>query len=208
MSKTHNPTGDLEVPKQIARFVNKCPRLLPGESEMHYWDAFDLLMEDMVPATNTEWLVLADVAELFWDIQRYRAWKGAILAVSRRAALESALQQTHFVSAAPNSPDMRIIISKQEAEQWRTDPEKRGVLEARLKEHGYDEETLNAGALLEAQVPLAAIERFLSSARAQLNAMLKEVYVRREFAERARKAFDERLQAVVRSPKPKQIEAN
>jgi hypothetical protein len=39
--------------------------------------------------------------------------------------------------------------------------------------------------------------------------MLKEVYVRREFADRARKALNERLQAaVVQAPKPKQIEAN
>jgi hypothetical protein len=74
-----NP-GNLEVPKNIAPFVNKHPRLLPGELEMDYWALFDVLMEDIVPATNIEWLVLADVAELFWDIKRYKAWKGAILA--------------------------------------------------------------------------------------------------------------------------------
>ena len=42
-------------------------------------------------------------------------------------------------------------------------------------------------------MPLAVIDRFLSSARAQLNTTLKEIGVRREFADRARKAFNERL---------------
>jgi hypothetical protein len=95
-----------------------------------------------------------------------------------------------------------------EAEEWRTNPEKRKILDERLLEHGYDEETINAGALIEAQVPLATIERFLSSARGQFNAMLKEVSVRREFADRARKAFDKRLRPVAQAPKPTQIGPN
>lgn len=207
MGAIQNP-GDLEVPKAIAPFVNKCPRLLPGETEKDYWALFDLLMEEMVPATNSEWLVLADVVGLFWEIRRYVAWKGAILAVSRTSAIESALQQTHPGIVVPGTMPQLIIIARQEAEQWRTDPQKRLVLEARLAAHGYDEETLNAGALIEALVPLATIDRFLSSARGQLNSMLKEVYVRREFADRARKALAERLQATVSSPEPKKIGLN
>jgi hypothetical protein len=116
MNATHNPGRDLEIPKEIAPFVTKCPKMLPGESEMDYWALFDLLMEDMVPATNTEWLVLDDVARLLWDIRRFNDWKGAILAVNRVAALESALQQTHFASVAPGTADMRIIISRQSEE--------------------------------------------------------------------------------------------
>lgn len=127
---------------------------------------------------------------------------------SRQGALEAALQVTHTSSFIPKTLPTRIIISRKEAEQWRTDPEKRRELEARLAGRGYDEETLNAGALMEALVPLATIDRFLSSARGQLNAMLKEVYVRREFADRARKALNERVQAAVQAPKLKQIQSN
>src|SRR5258708_24478295 len=81
MDKSRRP-GDLEVPKKIAPFVDKCPRLMPGESEMQYGALFDLLTEDMIPATNMEWLVLADITGLFWEIRRYNAWKNAILAVT------------------------------------------------------------------------------------------------------------------------------
>jgi hypothetical protein len=55
---------------------------------------------------------------------------------------------------------------------------------------------------------LATIDRFLSSARGQLNTTLKEIGVRREFADRARKAFDERLKLTVEVPKLKQIGPN
>jgi hypothetical protein len=207
MSATPKSAGDLEVPKAIAPYVTKCPPLLPGEDEKHYWGVFDLMMEDMVPVTNADWFVLADVVGLVWEIQRYNPWKGAILNIYRRSALETALRDTHRSHAIVGDAPMLISIARKEAEEWRTDPEKREVLNARLAEHGYNEMALNAGALLEALVPLATIDRFLSSARGQLNAMLKGVYVRREFAERARKAFDERLKAMESAPKPKQIEA-
>jgi hypothetical protein len=57
-------------------------------------------------------------------------------------------------------------------------------------------------------VPLATIDRFLSSARSQLNAMLKGVHVRREFVDRASKALREQMQANSQAPKPKQIDAH
>jgi hypothetical protein len=207
MSKAYNPDGNFQVPKAIASYLSKCPRLLPGEIEVDYWGLRDLITEDLCPATNTEWFVLADVTGLCWEIQRYTRWKDAILAVHRAAALESALQRTHFASAAPNNLPMRIIISRQEAEQWRTDPEQRDVINARLAAHGYDEETLNAGALVEALIPLAAIERLVASARSQLNTMLKGVYVRREFSDRARNALDKQLKLSAAVAAPGQIAA-
>jgi hypothetical protein len=210
MNKNPDPGKDMEIPKSIEPFVAKCPPLLPGESDMQYYALFDMLMEEIRPDSTTEWLALADIAGLCWDVGRYRDWKGAILNIYRRSALETALRDTHR-SSGQGFSDAPVLfgIAKKEAEEWRTDPEKRKALETRLAEHGYDEVALNAGALLEALVPLATIDRFLSSARGQLNAMLKEVYVRREFADRARKALNERLQAaVVQAPKPKQIEAN
>jgi hypothetical protein len=82
------------------------------------------------------------------------------------------------------------------------------VLKARLAENGYDEEALNAGAFQAALEPLSNIERFQSSARRQLNTMLKEFYVRREFADRAREAFNEHLKAMASAPILKQIGSN
>jgi len=199
-----NSDKDMEVPKDIAPFVAKCPPLLPGESEAQYYSLFDMMMEEIRPDA-TEWLALADIVGLCWDVVRYRAWKGALLNIHRLYALERALRDTRLSRGAGlGEAPVLIGIARKEAEEWRTDPEKRKVLEARLAEYGYDEVALNAGALLEALVPIAAIERFLASARSQLNGMLKELCMRREFADRARKALNERLQPAAH----KQIEAH
>ena len=164
---------------------------------------FDIMADEIAPTTRMEWFALADVVDLLWDIMRLRLWKNAILTVSHRDALLTVLARTHPYYV-PNRPP-KISMAGQEAE-WRTNPAKRAVLEARIAEAGYDAAALNAQAFVEAQVPLATIDRFLSSARAQLNATLKEIGVRRESADRARKAFDERLKLTV--AKPAQIGPN
>jgi hypothetical protein len=179
---------------------------LPDELEEDYYQLFEMMADEIVPTTNLEWFAVDTIVDLLWDISRLRLWKNAILFVSRHAALETALLRTH-PSTLPIGP-YRIKISREEAQEWRTKPEKRAALEARLAEAGYDADALNAGAFIEAQVPLATIDRFLCSARGQLNATLKEIGVRREFAERARKAFDERLKLTVEVSKPAQIGPN
>jgi hypothetical protein len=203
-----NPTKDMEVPKNIAPFVAKCPPLLPGESVAEYEALFDLLMDEIRPGTPTEWFALADIAALCWDVACYRNWKGSILNIYRRSAVETALRDTHRSHAVIGNVPALYAIARTEAEEWRTDPGKRQILDARLVAHGYDEVALNAGSLLEAVEPLSKIDRFLSSARTQLNAMLKEICVRREFAERARKALNERLKLPVEVPELKQIAAS
>ena len=134
MSKTHNPGGDMEVPKDIAQFVAKCPPLLPGETEQKYYELFDLLMEEIRPGTTTEWLALADIVALYWDVMRYQAWKGAILNIYSRDALETALRVTHRHYPTAGDAPALIVMARKEAEEWRTDPAKREVLKARLVE--------------------------------------------------------------------------
>src|SRR6266849_2410869 len=202
-SNTMNNAPTLEkewkIPREMVAFVAKCPRLLPGESEDSYRKLFVMMVDEIEPQTASEYLVAADIVGLFWEIRRYRAWKDVILSLHRRHALETALRVTnhHQVATVGEAPAF-IATERKEAEESRTDPTKREILEKRLADYGYDEEALNAGALLEALAPFATIDRFLASARGQLNAMLKEIYVRREFAERARKALAERVQPLQR----------
>jgi len=208
VNTSFNQGTDMEVPKRIAPFVAQSPRLLPGETEQKYHELFDLLMDEIRPDAPTEWLAFASIVALCWDVGRYQAWKGAILNIYRRSALETAFKETHRSHAIVGDVPALFGMARKDAEDGRTDPAKRQILDTRLAEHGYDEEALNAGAFLEALEPLANIERALSSARRQLNSMLKEFYVRREFAARARKAFDEQFQAVVQTSTPKQIAPN
>jgi hypothetical protein len=206
MTESDSPPREIVIPRHLTPFVGVSPQMLADELEEEYYELFDKMADEIAPTTNLDWFALNDVVDVLWDISRLRLWKSAILFVSRQAALETALLRTH-PSTLPVGP-YRIKISREEAAEWRTKPEKRDVLEARLAEAGYDSDALNAGAFIEAQAPLATIDRFLCSARGQLNATLKEIGVRREFAERARKAFDERLKLTVEVPKQKQIGPN
>lgn len=209
MNQIQVPGCNPNIPKQLVPFVTRCPRLLPGESEENYHALFDLMVEDIDPVSVTEWLVLVDIVGLFWDISRYRGWKDAILTTYRRSSLEAALRDTHRSHAVMGDVPAIVNIARREAEDWRTDPAKRKVLDARLAEHGYDEEAINAGTLLQGLEALATIDRFLSSARSQLNAMLKGISVRRKFVDRASKALRERvLHAKSQPPKPKQIDTH
>ena len=203
MTKADSPR-EIMLPRHLSRFVGASPPLLPGESEENYFKLFDMMADEIAPTTNLEWFAVDTVVDLLWDMMRLRLWKNAILVVSRRAALETALRRT-LPSTAPDGK-YRIVMSREEAKAWRTDPKKRAVLEARLAEADYDADALNAGAFIEAQLPLATIDRFLCSARGQLNATMKEIGVRREFAERVRKAFNERVAAKVEVVEVKQIE--
>jgi hypothetical protein len=198
---------DWKVPREMMPFVAKCPRLLPGESEDNYRALFVMMVDEIAPQTASEYLVMADIVRLFWDIGRYSNWKDVILNLHRRHAIETALRATNRHAVVSDVPAVSGMESE-EAEEWRTDPAKRELLSKRLADYGYDEEALNAGALLEALVPLATIDRFLASARGQLNAMMKEVYVRREFVERASKALQQNIQAMRQASEQKKIAAN
>jgi hypothetical protein len=193
------------VPKSVALLVGQSPPLLPDEEEDDWYDLFNAMTEEIAPTTHLEWFAVNDVVDILWDMSRMRLWKHAILVIGRHRALETALLETQNFTT-PRHKLTRIALAKQEAEEWRTNPEKQAALEARLKRAGYDIDGLNAGAMMETLVPLAAIDRFLCSARGQLNATLKELGVQRKFAERARKAFDERIAIELKGSAVNQIE--
>jgi hypothetical protein len=209
MNKDKPPPKGFEsrLPEVLAPFIGICPRLLPGEVEDNFYKLFDIMTAEMGPTISTEWFAVAHSVDLLWDIQRYCVWKAEILNLGREDAFVKALTRTqpYFV---PGAPPPKVSMAMHDAQQSRKDPAIRAALEARMAKLGYGDDTLNAMAFLEVEVPLAAIERFLSNARRQLNAIMKEIGVRREFADRVRKAFDEQLKLTVEVPKPKQIGPN
>jgi hypothetical protein len=205
MVESQDPTKKFTVPRSVALLVGQSPPLLPSEEEDDWYDLFNAMAEEIAPTNNLEWFAVNDIVDILWDTSRLRLWKHATLVIGRHRALETALLETQS-STIPRRHPSRIALAKQEAKEWRTKPEKRDVLQARLDEAGYDVDGLNAGAMMEALVPLAAIDRFLCSARGQLNATLKELGVQRKFAERARKAFDERIAIELKGSAVNQIE--
>lgn len=186
---------ELEVEEEIRSFVRESVLVLPGETEFEYLEMFSMMVIDISPQDNIEWLCAIDLASLWWEIQRYRSWRVAIIKANRAAALTDALYRS--------DPNYRLLgpqsaiqaQAKADAEKWHNDPGQRDKLNVQLKEHGFNAQGINAHAFVAGQMPLASIDRFLASARVQVNVLLREINVRREFARRAREAFAKRLAA-------------
>jgi hypothetical protein len=182
-----------EVPEMIMPFVRQSILVLPGENEEEYLDMMSLLIEDLDPQENIEWLCVIDLASLWWEIQRYRGWKVAILKANRADAVADALYKSdpNYLLMGPQ-PAIQAQ-AKVDAEKWHKDDKHRGYLNVRLKEHGYNAQGINAHAFVLGLMPLAQVERFLSSARNQVNVILRELNFRREFSRRAGEAIRKRL---------------
>jgi hypothetical protein len=67
--------------------------LLPGESRQDFEAIRRMMVDDIRPETNIEWLWTLDLVELSWEILRYRRLKKRILDTHRVAAIEAILQR-------------------------------------------------------------------------------------------------------------------
>lgn len=176
---------ELSVPDYLLVRAMATPRLLPGERPEDYYMLLEAMVLELVPDLDLEWFVTIDLAWLFFDIERYRRWKNALIAIHQRAALTDALVKTDpaYVLTPPSILARVEIATKVNAIQG--DHAKDDDVSAQLASHGYDDDAVNAFAFLRGIESLATIDRFLSSARHQLTTILKEAIARREFKVRA-----------------------
>ena len=70
--------------------------MLPGETEDEFLEMMSMMVLDIDPQTNIEWLCVIDLASLWWEIQRYRNWKIAIIKANRAAAVVDALYKSEL----------------------------------------------------------------------------------------------------------------
>ena len=84
--------GSLTVPAELIPF-SEPSFLLPGESRQDFEAIRQMMVDDIRPETNIEWLWTLDLVELSWEILRYRRLKKRILDAHRVAAIEAILQR-------------------------------------------------------------------------------------------------------------------
>ncbi|MGY4320587.1 hypothetical protein [Bradyrhizobium sp. JR3.5] len=104
------------------------PLLLPGERLDDYHALRQAIFADLAPRSAIEWLLAIDVAELSWEIQRYRL----LLASYRQQAIEAALRSIDVVGIAPEFEDEADYCTRQNVLSWRLDPLAATEIEARL----------------------------------------------------------------------------
>lgn len=85
----NGPFPSPQPPTVTARpmeFETLCPppQLLPGESLRRYRTFQELIFRDLAPHSSIKWLLAIDIAELSWEMQRYRVLQHRVLTSYQR----------------------------------------------------------------------------------------------------------------------------
>ena len=95
------------------------PQLLPGENVNHYHALQGAIFRDLAPQSAIEWLLPIDIAELSWEMQRYRVLRHRFLNTYRQKAIEMTLRR---VDVAGIAPDFRAeLYTFNNALDWQLD---------------------------------------------------------------------------------------
>lgn len=151
------------------------PQLLPGENIDHYRALQAAIFRDVGPQSAVEWLLVIDIAELSWEIQRYRVLRHRLLTTYRQKAIETILRR---IDVAGSSPALRSIAEfyiVRDALDWLLDPNAAAEITARLQAHGFDQHAVSMEAFVQAQEVLTLFEALLSGAQLRRLSLLKEL---------------------------------
>lgn len=175
-SETTIPIGyrsnELTIPERLRPFAE--PALIAGESREDYELLRQLLIEDIQPRSNLEWLWLFDLAELAWEILRYRKLKVRAIEMHRVKAIEALLLQIDGAGFPENDPLPRWQ-TRINAAEWRINPSARMEIQTRLARNGFDLETTNAEALLKAQTTFSVLDALLGQTQRRQATLWREL---------------------------------
>lgn len=119
------------------------PLLLPGESLEHYHELRQAIFNDLAPKSAIEWLLAIDVAEVSWEIQRYRIMRHKLLEAYRQQAIEAALRRIDLAGVPPEFENQAAQYTIQNALSWRLDPIAASEIETRLAAYGFDQHAIS-----------------------------------------------------------------
>ena len=144
------PCGSLTVPAEIIPF-SEPSFLLPGENLRDFEAIRQMIVDDIQPQTNIEWLWTLDLVELSWEILRYRHLKKRILDLHRVAAIKSILERLDGEGMPAEVAPMVQMQATRTAAEWRDDPDAAIDIEARLRRRGFDNIDINAEVFVRAR---------------------------------------------------------
>ena len=169
---------DLIVPAVFDRVVQPA-FLMPGESLSDYEAIRDMVVEEIAPQSGIEWLWVADLVELSWDIVRYRMLRQKMLEVRRQDAIEAMLQRVDLPGIPREHKQLAQAHTRLNAEAWKADPAVAAEIEHRLEKHGIDEGSINSEVLVQSQELLLLFDGLMQSAQNRRILLLREINRRR-----------------------------
>jgi hypothetical protein len=151
------------------------PLLLPGENLDRYHALRQAIFADLAPRSAIEWLLAIDVAELSWEIQRYRILRHRLLEAYRQNAIEAALRRIDMAGIGPEFEDEAAYYTRQNALSWRLDPVAMTDIEARLASYGIDQHAINMEVYAQARDIFALFESLLNATQTKRLLLLREI---------------------------------
>ena len=182
------PCGPFEAPAELRQFAEPS-FLLPGENAGDFEVIRQMMVDDIRPQTNIEWLWTLDIVELSWEILRYRRLKDRVLNAHRAAAIEAILQRLDGEGMPAEAMPMVQIQARRTATEWRNDREAAGEIEARLRRSGIDNIDINAEVFVQARGLFELFDQLMQLAQSRRIGLLREISIRREFASRVRRVM-------------------
>ncbi|WP_369725987.1 hypothetical protein AB8Z38_15660 [Bradyrhizobium sp. LLZ17] len=149
--------------------------LLPGESLEHYEMLRQAIFADLAPRSVIEWLLAIDIAELSWEIQRYRLLRHKLLESYRQKAIEAALRRIDMIRIAPEFQGEAEYYTLQNALSWRIDPVARTEIDTRLAAHGFDQLAISTEVYVQAREMFVLFEGLLNAAQTKRMLLLREI---------------------------------
>ncbi|MCP3391775.1 hypothetical protein NLM27_23570 [Bradyrhizobium sp. CCGB12] len=151
------------------------PQLLPGENINHYHALQGAIFSDLEPQSAVEWLLAIDIAELSWEMQRYRVLRHRVLNTYRQKAIEMTLRRVDVAGIAPDFRDIAEVYTFNNALDWQLDASAALDIEARLRSFGFDQHAISMEVYVQAREILILFESLLNGAQLRRLMLLKEV---------------------------------
>ncbi|WP_027524847.1 hypothetical protein [Bradyrhizobium sp. Ec3.3] len=165
------------------------PLLLPGEHLDHYQALRQAIFADLAPRSAIEWLLAIDVAELSWEIQRYRVLRHKALEIYRQKAIEAALRSIDMIGIAPEFEAEAEYYTLQNALSWRIDAVAASEIDTRLARYGFDQHAINTEVYVQAREIFVLFEGLLNAAQTKRMLLLREIRNQRLAGGRRRMDF-------------------
>jgi hypothetical protein len=173
------------MPSELNAFLEPSP-VLPDEDLKDYEFIKQMMIDDVGPQTNMEWLWTLDLVELSWEIIRYRRLKQKILEIYRESAIQSILQRLDSAGMPAEAADNVHMQTKRNAEQWRSDRRAADEIEARLARHGFDLTSITAEVFVQARDVFDMFDGLMQTAQSRRLVLLREINIRREITKQVK----------------------
>jgi hypothetical protein len=163
-------------PEFIERLI-KNPPLLPGENSYEFEQLFEHFENTHLGRAKspTEYVLVANVTLLTWEVMRYYRIKASITVNQQRGAVESLFMKTHEGASMEGAAAGLRASASVSADAWFSDPAFRARAAKSFEAAGFAPDAVEAEAFQRSLPTLETIDRLIASAQKRLMSFLKDL---------------------------------